>query len=535
MKTANSLGIDLGTTYSCVAIIDEYGNPVVLKNIEGCNSTPSVIHFDGFESISVGAVAKNLATAYPETTVSFIKRHMTNDASFNKPPIFPNGLDPVEISALLLKKLVADANAAIHSDYDIKNVVITCPAYFDAKARQRTEQAGIIAGLNVLRIINEPTAAAIAYGIRQHEDQTVLVYDLGGGTFDVTILKIAGNDYEVIATGGDPLLGGYDWDKELANHILAEYNKRYGTNYVMPMTEDAAANADSKTKKMRTSLLAEAERIKKALSSSNKGIAKSAWLFEEDGHSLSPAFEISRDDFDNITIDLLDSTIEKTKDVIQYAIESKKIEHIDKIILVGGSSKMQQVTARITAEFNTSPLLLDPDECVAKGAAMFAYSIEEQNYSKSMYRPGSAEKASLQIKDVCSKTYGIGIVDDMVANFIFANTPLPITVTRTHHTVCDNTTYNTLWVYESESQENKISRSWAELVNQEGKIVFKRPVSKGYEYTITLFLDNDGLLKISANSPDGAHVEFELSIKGVKDSAEIQKSKNIVDKAIFDQ
>ena len=188
------LGIDLGTTYSCVAVLDEYGQPRVLPNREGTDTTPSVVSFEDDDSALVGADAKNRWRVAPEKTVAFINRHMILDESFTKPTKFPLGWDPCEFSAIILKKLVNDANEALNrAENPIKDVVITCPAYFDAKARARTQQAGEIAGLNVLQIINSPTAAAIAYAIKQDENQTVLVYDLGGGTFDVTILKISGH------------------------------------------------------------------------------------------------------------------------------------------------------------------------------------------------------------------------------------------------------------------------------------------------------------------------------------------------------
>ena len=194
MTGSNILGIDLGTTYSCVATVDSYGMPIVVSNAMGNRTTPSVVSFDDDGSAVVGEEAKNRFVSSPLETIAFIKRHMVCDASFEKPTSFPKGLDPVEISAIILKKLANDANEKLDRRRNpIKDVVITCPAYFDAKAKMRTRQAGEIAGLNVLGIINEPTAAAIAYGIQKDVDQTILVYDLGGGTFDVTILKVSRN------------------------------------------------------------------------------------------------------------------------------------------------------------------------------------------------------------------------------------------------------------------------------------------------------------------------------------------------------
>ena len=527
MTGTNFFGIDLGTTYSCVATVDSYGVPIVVPNAMGNRTTPSVVSFDDGSAI-VGEEAKNRSVSSPLETIAFIKRHMVCDASFEKPTSFPNGLDPVEISAIILKKLVNDANERLdRQGKPIKDVVITCPAYFDAKAKMRTRQAGEIAGLNVLGIINEPTAAAIAYGIQKNVDQTILVYDLGGGTFDVTILKVSGENFEVIATGGDPFCGGYDWDKALAARILDIYNKSYNTDFVFPVTEESALDADPKIQRMRASLLLEAERLKIALTGSKKGCAETSWLFEEDGHSC-PKTIITREEFDCMTADLLDATIDKVEEVIEVA-KAKGVYHIDKWILVGGSSKMPQVAERLSKAFACVPKIIDPDESVAKGAAIFASSRANEIIAKSVFNAEEVTIKSLHIVDVCSKTYGVGVIDNKVANFIFANTPLPVSVTKIHHTVKDNTIFNTLWIYESESQEPKIPDSWAELVNQDGKIVFKKPVPANYEYEISFTLDQDGILSVSATAPDGAHVDFSLNIKGVKNGEEILKSRQVVE------
>ena len=533
MAGSSFLGIDLGTTYSCVATIDGYGNPVVLANAMGNRTTPSVVSFDDDGNAIVGEEAKNRSVSAPRETVAFIKRHMTKDASFEKPTSFPMGLDPVDISAMILKKLVNDANMELdRQDNPIRDVVITCPAYFDAKAKKRTSQAGEIAGLNVLGIINEPTAAAISYGIRQDQNQTVLVYDLGGGTFDVTILKITGNNFEVIATGGDPNCGGYDWDKVLATKILDIYNAAYKTDFVFPATEDGALNAEPKIQRMRASLLLEAERLKIALSVSRRGSAETSWLFEEDGHSC-PRTVITREEFDELTSDLLDYTVDKVEEVIEAA-KSKGVDHIDKWILVGGSSKMPQVKERLDrafAKYNCDAKISDPNESVAKGAAIFAASRFCEKTGKALYSGPTVMAKAVNIVDVCSKTYGVDLLADQVFNLIFANTPLPISITKFFQTVDDDTAFHNLWIYESESQQEIIPRSWAELVNGEGKIVFKQPVPAKYSYEITFKLDRDGILSVSASAPDGTHVEFSLKIKGVKSAEDISISKRIIEKS----
>lgn len=518
------LGIDLGTTYSCVAILDEYGQPRVLQNREGTSTTPSVVSFEDDDNALVGADAKNRWRVAPERTVACIKRHMTMDESFVRPTKFPLGWDPCEFSAVILKKLVNDANEKLdREDNPIKDVVITCPAYFDAKARARTKQAGEGAGLNVLHIINEPTAAAIAYGIKQSEDQTVLVYDLGGGTFDVTILKISGNEYETIATGGDPFCGGYDWDKALAAKILDVYNKTYNTDFIFPATEESALAADPKIQRMRASLLMEAERLKMALTASKKGHAETSWLFEEDGHSC-PKTIITREEFDAMTADLLDSTIDKVDEVIAAA-KKKGTDHIDKWILVGGSSYMQQVKKRIDETYHCNTKLSDPNECVAKGAAIFAATLTGAT-------PGG--KKPIISYDVCSKTYGTDIVvNDVkkVKNLIFANDRLPAEATDTFSTTVDNQSAVSMEIYESESQEKVIDVDCAELVNQNNRLQIKSRLPKNSKITVKFLVDTTGCMHVTATAEDGSVCEFNQEIRGLKSESEMKELRDQIEKA----
>lgn len=518
------LGIDLGTTYSCVAVLDEYGQPRVLQNREGTNTTPSVVSFEDDDNALVGADAKNRWRVAPERTVACIKRHMTMDESFVRPTKFPLGWDPCEFSAVILKKLVNDANEKLdREDNPIKDVVITCPAYFDAKARARTKQAGEGAGLNVLHIINEPTAAAIAYGIKQSEDQTVLVYDLGGGTFDVTILKISGNEYETIATGGDPFCGGYDWDKALAAKILDVYNKTYNTDFIFPATEESALAAGPKIQRMRASLLMEAERLKMALTASKKGHAETSWLFEEDGHSC-PKTVITREEFDTMTADLLDSTIDKVDEVIAAA-KKKGTDHIDKWILVGGSSYMQQVKKRIDETYHCNAKLSDPNECVAKGAAIFAATLTGAT-------PGG--KKPIISYDVCSKTYGTDIVvNDVkkVKNLIFANDRLPAKATDTFSTTVDNQSAVSMEIYESESQEKVIDVDCAELVNQNNRLQIKSRLPKNSKITVKFLVDTTGCMHVTATAEDGSVCEFNQEIRGLKSESEMKGLRDQIEKA----
>lgn len=518
----SALGIDLGTTYSCVAYVDEFGRPQVLPNIEDELTTPSVVFFDGSEAI-IGQQAKNMRVAEPDQTIDLIKRHMTIDESFEKKNKFPLNLDPSEISAEILKKLVADANAALDREDDpIKDVVITVPAYFSGTAKARTRQAGELAGLNVLQIINEPTAAALSYGVTNaQEAQNILVYDLGGGTFDVTILEVCCGDFRALGTKGDPLLGGADWDMRLAKQILDKYNRQYNTKYVMPETREELLNASSETKKMYYSLMNEAERVKKALTASRKGTASTAWLFEDDGHSLART-EITREMFDSITADLLSRTISITR----AAVEKAKNPRIDTIVMVGGSTFMPQVAARLQAEFSVPIISHEPAYAVAKGAAILAHLLKNPNKKLNIKNIGPTK---ISVQDVCSKSYGIGINEDEVFNLIYANTPLPATASSSFSTLYDKQTSIALQVYESDSMDQTILRDFAEPVGDQGEICFGRPVHKGYPVTECFTIDKNGILTVTAWSEEGASIEFKVRITGIKSEDEMRRAKNFLD------
>lgn len=302
-KSRAVYGIDLGTTYSCIAQVDQFDQAIVLRNFEGDATTPSVVYFEDENNVLVGKDAKAMLETEPEKAVSFIKREMGNDAAFDKSlNTTPYHLDPSEISALILKKLVKDANDANGFPEPIKDVVITCPAYFGNKERMQTKQAGIIAGLNVLSIINEPTAAAIAYGTKVDERKTILVYDLGGGTFDVTIILVNKGAIKVIATGGDHHLGGVDWDTELASYMLDAFNSANDTNF----------SFDGDTM-LKNTLLNMAENKKKLLTGKNKVNVNINW------EGKSARFEITRELFDSLTISKLNETIDATNSILEIA------------------------------------------------------------------------------------------------------------------------------------------------------------------------------------------------------------------------
>ena len=352
-------GIDLGTTYSCISYIDEYGKPVVLKNSDGDHTTPSVVMVESESNIIVGTEAKRSIEVEPDKTVQFIKRKMGKEND----TVTLNGIEyhAPEISSMILKKIVSDANeelrqtGVLRDGEEIRDVVITCPAYFGMNERQATKTAGELAGLNVLNIINEPTAAAISYGVSgKDKNETVLVYDLGGGTFDITVMNIDGNNISVVCTGGDDQLGGKDWDEALMDYVAERYEEENGED----LTEDPDAVA---------SLYVDVETWKKALTSREKvtmSVNGPAGRFRE---------ELTREKYEEITQDLLNRTKNLLDDVLATAAkQGYPISKIDKVLLVGGSSKMPQVAAMIEEDYHVTPVLADPDEAVAKGAAIYA-------------------------------------------------------------------------------------------------------------------------------------------------------------------
>ncbi len=354
-------GIDLGTTYSAIAFVDEHGKPVIVPNQESERITPSVVLFDG-ENVIVGNTAKESAKVEPDRVVSRVKQHMGD-------PHFVFEYDeqlysPEEISSFILRKVVGDAEIALGlgEEEKITDVVITCPAYFGTAEREATANAGRLAGLNVRGILNEPTAAAIAFGLEQGEDQVVLVYDLGGGTFDITMIEIKDRLIRVICTGGDHRLGGTLWDEAIVMYLADQFKEQTGLDND-PMDDPEVLN----------DLFLQAERGKKTLTQREKA------PFRVTHAGQSVRVELDRAKFEEITGHLLGRTIELTREMLTDA-QAKGYERYDKIILVGGATRMPQVHNRLVAEFGNEPESFDPDEAVAKGAALFGFkeSIQRQ-------------------------------------------------------------------------------------------------------------------------------------------------------------
>jgi molecular chaperone DnaK len=393
-------GIDLGTTYSCIAYVDEYGKAVVIPNAEGDLTTPSVVLFEGKDRVVVGKEAKNSAVLSPEHVVSMIKREMGN-------PDFRFSYDgteysPQEISAYVLRKLKADAEQ--HLNRPVQEVVITCPAYFGLAEREATRDAGELAGLTVREIINEPTAAAIDFGLHNERDQTILVYDLGGGTFDVTIMQIHRGAIQVIATGGDHRLGGRDWDEQVVLFLAEAWRQAH--------PESSSDPLDSL--ETQQDLWQKAETAKRTLTARSE--TRVAVVHE----GLMESVTLTREKFDELTQSKLEQTIQYTQQTLAIARE-KGISSFDTLLLVGGSSRMPQVKERLMREFpGIEPRMHDPDQAVAKGAALYGQKLAIGDIIRILMGSDTADTATGQIpEDVKQEAIKItGLLPDTITKSV---------------------------------------------------------------------------------------------------------------------
>ena len=353
-------GIDLGTTYSCIASVDPYGRPAVHVNADSQPTTPSVVLFDGPTDVVVGVQAKRNARVRPDDVVTLVKRHMddpewrfrAHDQDYSAPAI----------SSQILASLAADGQRA--TGEEVKDVVITVPAYTGHEFREATRLAGELAGLKVVDIINEPTAAAFAYGFAQEgsDSETVLVYDLGGGTFDVTVIRLADRQIQVVATEGNHELGGADWDERLATHLSSKF---------VEQCPDAGDPLDDSHGSQ--DLIATAEEAKQSLSTRD---SYDAMITHNGGRAI---VTVTRAEYEELTSSLLERTIELTEKVIKTAADQGSAA-IDKVLLVGGMSKSPAVARRLNEKFGFTPVLTDPDMAVAKGAAIYGQKKELESY-----------------------------------------------------------------------------------------------------------------------------------------------------------
>lgn len=537
-------GIDLGTTYSCIAYVDETGRATVVNNSEGTNTTPSVVNFASPSQVVVGQVAKENAVIDPDNTISLVKTLM-GKTDF---AISYNGEDksPEEVSAYILRKVAEDAGKML--DTEVKDVVITCPAYFGTAERTATKNAGIIAGLNVLEVISEPTAAALYYGCaREQEEKTILVFDLGGGTFDVTIMNISSEKIEVICSDGNHELGGKDWDEAVMRYLAEEFISQTGFDGEF----DEYAQQDMRLK---------AEKAKQQLTSRDQVPVML------DAAGLRARINLTREKFDEITSALLGEAIEKTESAIDVAKE--KGYNIDEILLVGGSTRMPQVTKAIVDRFGMEPKILDPDEAVAKGAAIHAVnvyvnnqkSLEPGDVGETTVNVGGATKEinaddykeelavqpemmsiggkTRQVVVATTKSFAIEVLingESKCCNMIIKNEPMPdgsISVTKEFGTNVADQESAELVVYESDFMEETFDVD-KDFVLGTATLELPGNLPAGSPIQVTFTLSTEGILEVSGvDKTTGREVHATMQAKGIMAEEKVdelkEKSKQMV-------
>ena len=461
------IGIDLGTTNSCVATI-ENGEPIVIANAEGARTTPSVVAFNKDGERLIGITAKRQAVTNPERTMISVKRHMGTDW---KTDIDGTDYTPQEISAFILQKLKADAEAYL--GHEVKQAVITCPAYFTDAQRKATKDAGRIAGMDVLRIINEPTAAALAYGADKDDDQTILVYDLGGGTFDVSILEIYDVDgqpqIEVKATAGNNKLGGDDFDERIIEWLVSEFKRETGIDL-------------SKDSQAMSRLKEAAEKAKIELSGTQSSQINLPFITMKDGNPEHLDITLSRARFEDLIAKHIEDTMAPTRQAMKDA--GVKKGDVDKVILVGGSTRVPAVQSAIEKETGKAPYKgINPDEAVAMGAALQAGIIA-----------GDDEVSDILLLDVTPLTLGIETLGGVTTTMIERNTTIPARRSEIYSTASDNQPAVEIHVLQGEREFAKDNVTLGQF-----HLTDIPPAPRGVpQIEVTFDIDANGIVNVSA-------------------------------------
>ncbi len=503
------IGIDLGTTNSCVAVM-EGGQPTVIANTEGARTTPSVVAFTKAGERLIGEPAKRQAVTNAERTVSSIKREMGSDYRVK---IDEKKFSPQEISAMILQKLKADAEG--YMGEKVTDAVITVPAYFNDAQRQATKDAGKIAGLDVKRIINEPTAAALAYGLDNEKEQKIMVYDLGGGTFDVSIIEIGDGVIEVLSTAGNNRLGGDDFDQKVADYMIAEFKKEQGV--------------DLSADKMAMQRIKEAaEKAKKELSSATTTNINLPFISMNQSGPLHFDMTLTRAKFDDLTRDL----VAKTSEPVQRALADAGISasELGQVLLVGGSTRIPAVQEEVKRLTNKEPSKsLNPDECVALGASVQGGKLA-----------GDAGAGDILLLDVTPLSLSIETMGGVATRLIERNTTIPTKKSQIFSTAADNQTAVDINVVQGERQFARDNKSLGQF-----RLDGIAPAPRGVpQIEVTFDIDANGIVNVSAKDlgtgkeqhitiTAGSNMSDEDIDKAVKEAAQFEaqdkKRKEAVD------
>lgn len=492
------IGIDLGTTNSCVAVM-EGGKPVVVANTEGARTTPSIVAFSKTGERLVGEPAKRQAVTNADKTISSIKRHMGTD---HRVTIDDKKYSPQEISAMILQKLKSDAESYLGEK--VSDAVITVPAYFNDAQRQATKDAGKIAGLDVKRIINEPTAAALAYGLDNEKEQKIMVYDLGGGTFDVSIIEIGDGVIEVLATSGDNRLGGDDFDQKITDYMISEFKNAEGV--------------DLSTDKMALQRLKEAaEKAKKELSSATTTNINLPFITATAEGPKHFDMNLTRAKFDELTHDL----VERTATPVTNALRDAGItaSELGKVLLVGGSTRIPAVQDKVKQLTGHDPnKSLNPDECVALGASVQGGKLA-----------GDAGAGDILLLDVTPLSLSIETMGGVATRLIERNTTIPTKKSQVFSTAADNQSAVDINVLQGERQFAKDNKSLGQF-----RLDGIPPARRGVpQIEVTFDIDANGIVNVSAKDlgtgkeqhitiTAGSNMSDEEIDKAVKEAAQFE-------------
>ncbi len=489
------IGIDLGTTNSCVAVM-EGGDTVVIPNAEGARTTPSVVAFSKTGERMVGQVAKRQAVTNPDRTISSIKREM---GSAYRVTIDDKSYSPQEISAMVLQKLKADAEAYLGQP--VTEAVITVPAYFTDSQRQATKDAGKIAGLEVKRIINEPTAAALAYGLDKEEDQKIMVYDLGGGTFDVSVLEIGDGVIEVLATAGNNRLGGDDFDKAIVDYLVGEFKKSDGID----LTGDKVA-----MQRLREA----AEKAKCDLSGMTTTTISLPYITADATGPKHLEVELSRAKFNDLTRSLVDATVGPVRQALSDA--GLKASDLSKVLLVGGSTRIPAVQDKVKELTGTEPFKgINPDECVAVGAAIQGGVL-------------GGDVEGVLLLDVTPLSLGIETLGGVCTKLIERNTTIPTRKSQIFSTAADNQTSVEINVLQGEREMAQYNKSLGRF-HLDGIAPARRGVP---QIEVTFDIDANGIVNVSAKDL-GTGKEQHITITSSTNMSEDEINKAVRDAEQF--